>query len=377
MNVPPATSSGRSFRSRARATRSARRSATSRRPRRSASWMTGTIRASSVATAIPTLIAVRRAQAVAGSRSVDAGMLRERRGADLDEQIGMGHPLVARAGLERRRATSSAATRRRRAGGRSAARPATSAASARPSSARPTRRRARRRAPVTATAPPRPHRAHASILPTPRRRRRPRRRTDRSPRSRRSARPAPARAGAPSARRAPVSTRRAPAPTRRSRTGPRRRARRRRRPASRRLGAGRAGRPGDRLGERLPVAEDVRDPQPDGNLLALGRADARERAGRRRLDLDRHLVGLDLDQRLALRDLSPSALSQRIELAGLLGHAEHRHDHLGRQARRALLRTRCGGDHAPRPAPLPLWLTSGLLRCDWLSRIAGQPPRRR
>ena len=84
-----------------------------------------------------------------------------------------------------------------------------------------------------------------------------------------------------------------------------------------------------------------------------------QRAGRRRLDLDRRLVGLDLHQRLALGDLLTLPLQPADELAGLLGHAESRHDDVSRDRlspsrlrgappRRPGLARRGSGSTAPR-----------------------------
>ena len=51
------------------------------------------------------------------------------------------------------------------------------------------------------------------------------------------------------------------------------------------------------------VLADHDEHRPDGHDLALGDHDSRHLAGRGRRNLDGGLVGLDLDQRLVLRDL--------------------------------------------------------------------------
>src|SRR6266700_3184405 len=48
--------------------------------------------------------------------------------------------------------------------------------------------------------------------------------------------------------------------------------------------------------------------------------------GLRRLDFARHLVGLDLDDRLALDDAVAGRLDPAQDLAGLLRHLQRRHD---------------------------------------------------
>jgi len=55
-----------------------------------------------------------------------------------------------------------------------------------------------------------------------------------------------------------------------------------------------------------------------------------QHAGRRRLDLDRHLVGLDLDDRLALLHGIARTLEPVDDLAGLLGQFERWHDDVRR-----------------------------------------------
>ena len=77
-----------------------------------------------------------------------------------------------------------------------------------------------------------------------------------------------------------------------------------------------------RSGRRLPDRENQRDHGPDRDVVAARSGDPGERAVGGRLDLDGDLVGLDLDQRFALADVSPRRLSQRITRAGVLGHTE-------------------------------------------------------
>ncbi len=60
-----------------------------------------------------------------------------------------------------------------------------------------------------------------------------------------------------------------------------------------------------RDGRFARVAADHDEHGPDRDDVALRDPDARDEAGGRRRDLDRRLVGLDLDERLVLRDLVP------------------------------------------------------------------------
>ena len=120
----------------------------------------------------------------------------------------------------------------------------------------------------------------------------------------------------------------------------------------------------------LPGREHDRDDRADGHLGALRDADGGERSAGGRLDLDRHLVGLDLEQRLALCHRLAVLLEPAQDLAGLLGHAERRHDHVSRHAilrRRPRRRRRrrasgCSGSTSSRagPAALPRRCTAHL-----------------
>jgi hypothetical protein len=73
------------------------------------------------------------------------------------------------------------------------------------------------------------------------------------------------------------------------------------------------GEPRDRLADR-------------NDVIDLGR-DAGENAIALRLDLDDRLVGLDLEEHVALLDRLPFFLQPRDELARLLRHLERRHHH--------------------------------------------------
>ena len=300
VNVPPETSSGRSRPSRAAATSSCRRAAICASSSRSASWMTGT-----------TSAVVGRD----GDRDVDrvAGDDRRRRASSSSRADGGAAPrpraspagrcgdrAAARSRADVAAPALEAATRRRRGAGRSAAPSASSPSSARPSPARPSR-------------PARGRRRGAA-----RRRRRRSRRPGREPASAARSMPCSAASrrafGEASVRRGrPLS--RHGAPARRSQEPERPPA-----PTARRA----------RSGAVSPCREHERDRLADGNLVALGRAHRGERPGGGRLELDGDLVRLDLEQRLALGDGSPSAFSQRRTLPGLLRHAERGHDHLGR-----------------------------------------------
>ena len=84
--------------------------------------------------------------------------------------------------------------------------------------------------------------------------------------------------------------------------------------------------------ERLAGREHEGDHRADGNLGAFGSGDGSERAVCGRLDLDGHLVRLDLEQRLAPRDVGAVRLEPAQDLARLLRHPERGHDHLSRHA---------------------------------------------
>src|SRR5581483_5404864 len=99
----------------------------------------------------------------------------------------------------------------------------------------------------------------------------------------------------------------------------------------------------------------------DRHVVALRRPDAAEDAVGRRLDLDRHLVGLDLHQRLALRHLLAVRAEPAQELSRLLRHSERRHYHLG------------GYDFAPsRVGVVARWPPA--VERDSASRIQGSAP---
>ena len=70
------------------------------------------------------------------------------------------------------------------------------------------------------------------------------------------------------------------------------------------------------------------------SVVARVRADGDERAVRGRLELDRDLVGLDLDQRLALAHRRRPRGEPAHHAARVLGDAERRHDHVGRPRQR-------------------------------------------
>src|SRR5207253_925242 len=82
-------------------------------------------------------------------------------------------------------------------------------------------------------------------------------------------------------------------------------------------------------GAGLVGPDDDRDRPPDGHHVALLRGYITHDAGRRRLDLDRHLVGLDLDDRLTLAHGVPRALEPVHDLAGLLRQLQGGHDDVG------------------------------------------------
>ena len=88
-----------------------------------------------------------------------------------------------------------------------------------------------------------------------------------------------------------------------------------------------------RLGGGLAGGEDLRDGVADRDVRALRRRHGREHAVRRRLDLDRHLVGLDLHQRLALGHLVALRLQPPDQASGLLRDLERGHDHVRRHQR--------------------------------------------
>ena len=198
-------------------------------------------------------------------------------------------------------------------------------------------------------------------------------------------RPAPRRLRRP--RRRPRRPRR-PARCRRARPGRRRAPRRAAGPSARRAAAGRArasgGGDGDagaateepqlrprprgrrRLGEALAGGEEHGDRLADRHVVAVGRPDPGERPVGRRFDLDGHLVGLDLEQRLALRDRVAFRLEPAQHLARLLRHPERRHDHVG------------GHQSVCAPSKRAESTTAsamrGLFRFDCVSRTAGRPP---
>ncbi len=65
------------------------------------------------------------------------------------------------------------------------------------------------------------------------------------------------------------------------------------------------------LGELLSSSSDPPQHIPRRDLFLFRLHDLAKHAGRGRGDFHRHLVGLDLDQRLVLGDGSPTVLSQR------------------------------------------------------------------
>ena len=118
------------------------------------------------------------------------------------------------------------------------------------------------------------------------------------------------------------------------------------------LGHGRCGH--GLLRPARPVLADHDEHRPDRDDLALGDEDPRDLPGRRRRDLDRRLVGLDLDERIVLGDLlalrdEPAgdlALGQALAEVGQLELVGHRgrdlEDALPHRVERLEL-DRCGG----------------------------------
>src|SRR5258706_1109891 len=81
-----------------------------------------------------------------------------------------------------------------------------------------------------------------------------------------------------------------------------------------------------RCRRRLAGPDDQRDGLPDRHDLALASGHVVERAGCRGLDLDGDLVGLDLHERLALRDRVAWGLDPAQDLAVILRQLQRRHD---------------------------------------------------
>ena len=187
----------------------------------------------------------------------------KRLGAELHEQVGVTHPLGAASGRARRRASSRAVD----------------ASTSRESTKCGTSCQAR----VVRSAMTRQTEPTASCGAAAAARRLDVRGDDRAVRARAGQRVEvdPARRGEP------PGLRRAPSARR----------------GARRSGASRgAGTVPARDSTLSPAASTTAITVPDRDLGALRRGDAGERAVGGRLDLDRHLVGLDLEQRLALRD---------------------------------------------------------------------------
>ena len=82
------------------------------------------------------------------------------------------------------------------------------------------------------------------------------------------------------------------------------------------------------VGRRLLAwLQEPRDRLADGNDVALFCGDAAKNPVALRFDLDHRLVGLDLEQHLALLDLISLLLLPRDQLARFLRHLERRHHH--------------------------------------------------
>jgi hypothetical protein len=99
-------------------------------------------------------------------------------------------------------------------------------------------------------------------------------------------------------------------------------------------------------GPRLARAIDQRDGRADPDHVARARAHRAQHARGRRLELHRHLVRLDLDDRLALAHGVAGRLQPAQDLAGLLRELQRRHDdggrhHAFRQSARAASNTDC------------------------------------
>ena len=83
-------------------------------------------------------------------------------------------------------------------------------------------------------------------------------------------------------------------------------------------------------GTGLVGSEDERDRLADGDDVARLRGHLAQDAGSRRLDLDGRLVGLDLEERVALPDRIAGRPEPLQDLAGVLRQLEGRHDDAGR-----------------------------------------------
>ena len=101
------------------------------------------------------------------------------------------------------------------------------------------------------------------------------------------------------------------------------------------------------LRQGLARRDDHGDRLADRHVGAFGGAEPGQEPVGGRLDLDGHLVRLDLHQRLALRHLVSLGLEPAEHLAGLLGHSEGGHDHVCRQRLGPELPRR---GHRPRPS---------------------------
>ena len=87
--------------------------------------------------------------------------------------------------------------------------------------------------------------------------------------------------------------------------------------------------PASAAGDLFALLADARDRLAD-RRLALGERDLQQHAREVRLDLLRHLVGVDLEERLALRDRVALGLQPLRDGAGLHALAEPRELDLGR-----------------------------------------------
>ena len=121
-----------------------------------------------------------------------------------------------------------------------------------------------------------------------------------------------------------------------------------------------------RLRQNLPGGQDERDHAADRRVVARVGADGGECAVGRRLELDRDLVGLDLDQRLALAHRLALGGEPANHAAGVLGDAERRHDHVDGHGQPEITVWSPWGRRA---APF-----ASAFRFDCVSRIAGSGP---